>query len=219
MTSQSDQTVAILQDLIERGELLPGAMLSERRLMDLTGFGRTPVREAVQRLALSHMLRIHPGRGVEIPPVSVEDQLSRLEVRRSLEVLAVTLACERASARDIAEMRGLVAQPEPEPQPAPSLLSYSDEVRLTHGIIIRAAHNPYLEALMKPLQTLSRRFWIMNVRDEAQEIATGRALHRQVLTTIAARDFKQARDASLALNDYLVRFALNVLAQRARIPA
>ena len=72
---------------------------------------------------------------------------------------------------------------------------------------------------MKPLQTLSRRFWIMNVRDEAQEIATGRALHRQVLTTIAARDFKQARDASLALNDYLVRFALNVLAQRARIPA
>ena len=112
-------------------------------------------------------------------------------------------------------MRGLVAQPEPEP----SLLSYSDEVRLTHGIIIRAAHNPYLEALMKPLQTLSRRFWIMNVRDEAQEIATGRALHRQVLTTIAARDFKQARDASLALNDYLVRFALNVLAQRARIPA
>lgn len=215
MTSQSDQTVAILQDLIERGELLPGAMLSERRLMDLTGFGRTPVREAVQRLALSHMLRIHPGRGVEIPPVSVEDQLSRLEVRRSLEVLAVTLACERASARDIAEMRGLVAQPEP----APSLLSYSDEVRLTHGIIIRAAHNPYLEALMKPLQTLSRRFWIMNVRDEAQEIATGRALHRQVLTTIAARDFKQARDASLALNDYLVRFALNVLAQRARIPA
>lgn len=215
MTSQSDQTVAILQDLIERGELLPGAMLSERRLMDLTGFGRTPVREAVQRLALSHMLRIHPGRGVEIPPVSVEDQLSRLEVRRSLEVLAVTLACERASARDIAEMRGLVAQPEPEP----SLLSYSDEVRLTHGIIIRAAHNPYLEALMKPLQTLSRRFWIMNVRDEAQEIATGRALHRQVLTTIAARDFKQARDASLALNDYLVRFALNVLAQRARIPA
>lgn len=215
MTSQSDQTVAILQDLIERGELLPGAMLSERRLMDLTGFGRTPVREAVQRLALSHMLRIHPGRGVEIPPVSVEDQLSRLEVRRSLEVLAVTLACERASARDIAEMRGLVAQPEPEP----SLLSYSDEVRLTHAIIIRAAHNPYLEALMKPLQTLSRRFWIMNVRDEAQEIATGRALHRQVLTTIAARDFKQARDASLALNDYLVRFALNVLAQRARIPA
>ena len=215
MTSQSDQTVAILQDLIERGELLPGAMLSERRLMDLTGFGRTPVREAVQRLALSHMLRIHPGRGVEIPPVSVEDQLSRLEVRRSLEVLAVTLACERASARDIAEMRGLVAQPEPEP----SLLSYSDEVRLTHGIIIRAAHNPYLEALTKPLQTLSRRFWIMNVRDEAQEIATGRALHRQVLTTIAARDFKQARDASLALNDYLVRFAVDVLAQRARIPA
>ena len=57
------------------------------------------------------------------------------------------------------------------------------------------------------------------LRDEAQEIATGRALHRQVLTTIAARDFKQARDASLALNDYLVRFALNVLAQRARIPA
>lgn len=104
-------TVAALQDLIGRGSLEPGSMVSERSLIELTGFGRTPVREAIQRLALSHMLRIHPNRGIEIPAASVEDQLSRLDVRRATEVLAVTLACERATQEDLADMEVLSSSP------------------------------------------------------------------------------------------------------------
>lgn len=215
MISQSDQTVAALQDLIERGALEPGSMVSERSLMQLTGFGRTPVREAIQRLALSHMLRIHPNRGIEIPAASVEDQLSRLEVRRATEVLAVTLACERATREDLADMEVLAAALSGEF----SLQSYLDTVRRTHALIIRAAHNPYLEALMAPLQTLSRRFWIMHVRDEAKEVAVGKRLHQQILVAVAGRDVETSRQASLELNDYLVQFALDVVSQRARLRA
>lgn len=215
MMSQSDQTVGVLQDLIERGTLEPGSMVSERSLMQLTGFGRTPVREAIQRLALSHMLRIHPNRGIEIPPASVEDQLSRLEVRRATEVLAVTLACERATREDLAEMEALAAALSGEF----SLQSYLDSVRRTHVLIIRAAYNPYLEALMAPLQTLSRRFWIMHVKDEAKEVAVGKRLHQRILVAIADRDVEASRQASLELNDYLVQFALDVVSQRARLRA
>lgn len=215
MISQSDQTVALLQGMIERGELAPGSMVSERTLMELTGFGRTPVREAIQRLALSHMLRIHPSRGIEIPAASVEDQLSRLEVRRATEVLAVTLACERATPEDLADMRELMTALGGEF----SLQGYSDTVRRTHALIIRAAHNPYLEALMAPLQTLSRRFWIMHVNDEAGEIAAGKMLHREILAAIAEGDAERSRQASLALNDYLVKFALGVVSRRARVGA
>ncbi len=209
--NQSEQALGALERLIEQGALKPGSMVSERGLMDLTGLGRTPVREAIQRLALNHMLKIHPNKGIEIPAISVEDQLSGLEVRRVVEVLAVELACSRASAKDIREIEALSSALDGEFD----LRDYSQTVRQTHALIIQAARNPYLEALMVPLQTLSRRFWIMHVRDEQQEIAHGKLLHQAILRAIAARDMSAASAASLALNSYLVEFALSVVARMA----
>jgi len=209
--NQSEQALGALERLIEQGALKPGSMVSERGLMELTGLGRTPVREAIQRLALNHMLRIHPNKGIEIPAISVEDQLSGLEVRRAVEVLAVGLACSRASAKDIREIEALSAALDGEFD----LHAYAQTVRQTHALIIQAAHNPYLEALMVPLQTLSRRFWVMHVRDEQQEIAHGKRLHQDILTAIAAKDISRASTASLALNSYLVDFALSVVARMA----
>lgn len=210
--NQSEQAVVALQRLIEQGELRPGSMVSERGLMEATGLGRTPVREAIQRLALSHMLRIHPNKGIEIPAISVEDQLSGLEVRRAVEVLAVELACQRAAETDVAAIAALKARL----AGGFDLRGYSETVRETHALIIQAAHNPYLEALMVPLQTLSRRFWIMHVRDEQAEIAHGKRLHQDILKAILARDAAAAAAASLALNSYLVDFALSVVARMAK---
>ncbi len=210
LSSQSDQAVFVLQGAIERGELRPASMVSEQALMELTGLGRTPVREAIQRLALTHMLRVHPNRGIEIPSASVEDQLSRLEVRRSLEILAVRLACERATSTDHADMDML--------QKALtndfSLQDYSETVRKTHLLIIKAAQDPYLETLMTPLQSLSRRFWIMHVKDVTKEVSIGRTLHGGILRAICLREVAAAERASQALNDYLVQFALDTLARR-----
>jgi DNA-binding GntR family transcriptional regulator len=207
--NQSEQAVGVIERLIEQGDLKPGSMVSERGLMDLTGLGRTPVREAIQRLALNHMLRIHPNKGIEIPAISVEDQLSGLEVRRAVEVLAVELACNRATEKDI----GAIAALKTTMAGDFALHEYSETIRQTHALIIQAAHNPYLEALMVPLQTLSRRFWIMHVRDEQAEIAHGKRLHQDILQAILARDTARAGAASLALNAYLVEFALSVVAR------
>ena len=207
--NQSEQAVCVIERLIEQGDLKPGSMVSERGLMDLTGLGRTPVREAIQRLALNHMLRIHPNKGIEIPAISVEDQLSGLEVRRAVEVLAVELACNRATEKDIAAIAALKSTLAGDF----ALHAYSETVRQTHALIIQAAHNPYLEALMVPLQTLSRRFWIMHVRDERAEITHGKRLHQDILQAILARDTQRAGAASLALNAYLVDFALSVVAR------
>ncbi|MBA4221324.1 MAG: GntR family transcriptional regulator [Methylobacterium sp.] len=207
--NQSEQAVGVIERLIEQGDLKPGSMVSERGLMDLTGLGRTPVREAIQRLALNHMLRIHPNKGIEIPAISVEDQLSGLEVRRAVEVLAVELACSRATEKDIAAIAALKSTLAGDF----GLHEYSDTIRQTHALIIQAAHNPYLEALMVPLQTLSRRFWIMHVRDERAEITHGKRLHQDILQAILARDTQRAGAASLALNAYLVDFAMSVVAR------
>lgn len=208
--NKTEQALARLQRLFENGELRPGSMVSESVLANMTGFGRTPIREAVQRLALSHMIRIHPSKGIEIPPISVENQLSGLEVRRALEVLSVTLACQRATEAQLAEMRALASTLDGDF----SLEGYGETMRETHRMIIEAAHNPYLGAHMRPLQALSRRFWFVHVRDEKREIEAGSALHRQILEAIANRDIENAAAASQGLNDYLVEFATEIVTRR-----
>jgi DNA-binding GntR family transcriptional regulator len=92
--------------------------------------------------------------------------------------------------------------------------AYAETVRQTHTLIIDSTHNPYLEALMKPLQALSRRFWITHVRDEEADVARGKALHSEILAAILERNVGRAEMASVALNDYLVGFALNTINEK-----
>lgn len=209
--NKTEQAIDVLQRMIELGELAPGSMVSERTLVELTGLGRTPIREAIQRLAPSYMIRVHASKGIEIPAITVEDQLSGLEVRRAVEVLAVDLACSRADSQQRYSMVALATRL----SGRFSLSEYIDTIRETHSLIIEATGNRYLGALMLPLQGLSRRFWIVHVRDEQREIACGQELHRQILSAIAEGDSNAAVTASLALNDYLVEFSLAVLSKHA----
>lgn len=210
--NKTEQALVQLQRLFESGDLKPGSMVSESLLASKTGFGRTPIREALQRLALSHMIRIHPSKGIEIPSISVEDQLSGLEVRRALEVLCVTLACQRATDNQISEMAALASTLKGEF----TLGSYGETIRETHRMMIDAAHNPYLGTHMRPLQALSRRFWLVHVRDERKEVEAGSELHRRILEAISYREVDAAVAASQALNDYLIEFATDVIARRSR---
>ncbi|MCY1128422.1 GntR family transcriptional regulator [Frigidibacter sp. RF13] len=209
--NKTEQAVAMLQGMIERGELAPGSMVSERTIVELIGLGRTPIREAIQRLAPSYMIRVHASRGIEIPAITVEDQLSRLEVRRAVEVLAVDLASKRASKTQREAMQSLASRLEGQF----TLQEYTDTIRETHALILDAAGNRYLGSLMLPLQGLSRRFWIVHAREENSDILRGRDLHRAILTAISERDAEAATAASRALNDYLVEFALAVVARQA----
>jgi DNA-binding GntR family transcriptional regulator len=209
--NKTEQAVDMLQSMIERGELAPGSMISERTIVEMLGLGRTPIREAIQRLAPSYMIRIHASRGIEIPAITVEDQLSRLEVRRAVEVLAVDLACKRASKAQQTAMRSLASRLEGRF----TLQEYTDTIRETHALILDAAANRYLGSLMLPLQGLSRRFWIVHAREEHGDIEHGRDLHRAILTAIADGNPVAASEASRALNDYLVEFALAVVARQA----
>ncbi|AQS50188.1 hypothetical protein BMG03_20020 (plasmid) [Thioclava nitratireducens] len=208
--SKTKQAFEVLQRMIEHGDLHAGTMVSESKLVELTGLGRTPIREAIHRLALGHMIRIHPSKGLEIPTITVEDQLNALEVRRDLELLAVRLACERKTESQRAAM--IVLSNELRGEYA--LHEYTETVRETHALIIEATHNPYLGTSILPLQALSRRFWITHIRDARREINRGREFHRNLLSAVCDGDVGSASAASRALNDYLVEFALAVVSAK-----
>lgn len=197
-----------IERLIVFQEIAPGALASESMLMEKTGLGRTPVREALQQLARNRMVEIHPNKGVLIPPTSVEAQLRMLELRRVLEGLAVRLACHRATdgiRQQMADMVDLLAQD------AFTLEAYAETVKDTHDLIVAGAGNDYLVDAMAPLQGLSRRFWFTHVVDDQAEITAGSKLHADILQAILERDLDAAEAASHALNDYLVDFTYSAL--------
>lgn len=201
----------MLERMIVFQEILPGALVSEAALMERTGLGRTPVREALQQLARNRMVEIHPHRGVLIPPTSVEAQLRLLELRRVLDPLAARLGCECATPEDRQQMQDMADRLR---AGGFTLESYLDTVRGTHQLIVAGAHNEYLADAMAPVQGLSRRFWLTHVADDDQEIATGGTLHREILEAIVDGDAARAEDASLALNDYLVQFTYDSLRRK-----
>ncbi|PXY37013.1 GntR family transcriptional regulator [Prauserella flavalba] len=190
-------------------ELPPGSLVSEARLMERTGLGRTPVREALQRLARERMVEIHPSQGVFVAATSIEAQLKVLELRRSLEELAVRLAAHRATTAqrerilELAEV--LAAFDGDDPQ------EFGDLLKQTHTLIVDAAHNEFISLSMAPLQGLSRRFWFAHLRDPKTELHEAADLHGQILRAICHGDETKATDASLQLNDYLTDFTYRTL--------
>ena len=84
-----------LRNAILTGELPPGERLMEIKLADKLGVSRTPIREAIRKLELEGLVVNTPRKGAEVANISPEDLRDVLEVRRSLEVLAISLACEK----------------------------------------------------------------------------------------------------------------------------
>ncbi|MDA8386187.1 MAG: GntR family transcriptional regulator [Actinomycetota bacterium] len=205
---RADVAYATIQDLIVLQRLAPGSLVSESEIMAITGLGRTPVREALQRLARDHMVMIHPNKGVLVPPLSIEAELKALEVRRVLESLAVELACTRASDEDRSAMRDMIERID---HSGSSVSGYMQTVAGTHALIVAGAHNPYLADAMAPLQGLSRRFWLAYLRRPEAEIKIASGLHRNILQAILNEDAESGREASVALNDYLVDFSLRTV--------
>ena len=84
-----------LRQAILKGELEPGERLMEIQLADRLGVSRTPIREAIRKLELEGLVLMIPRKGAEVAKISEKSLRDVLEVRRSLEELAIELACQR----------------------------------------------------------------------------------------------------------------------------
>ena len=98
--SLTDLAYAHLEEMIVTLKLRPGATVSEGELSVLTGIGRTPIREALQRLAREKLVSILPRRGIVVTEINVGSQLKLLEVRRELERLIARSAARRATPQE-----------------------------------------------------------------------------------------------------------------------
>ena len=93
-----------LRQAILKGELEPGERLMEIQLADRLGVSRTPIREAIRKLELEGLVLMIPRKGAEVAKISEKSLRDVLEVRRSLEELAIELAIQRMTDEDMQEL-------------------------------------------------------------------------------------------------------------------
>jgi len=189
-SSLAEQAYQVLEQKLVSLELPPGTLISEGRLIEITGLGRTPVREAMQRLAHQELIQVMPRKGLLVTPVSQAATLQILEARRPLERVIVYRAA--LNARD--EQRSALAAIARELAIAHD--DFAAFVRLESDLerlLDSCAGNPFAGAAVAPLRSHCRRFRNLH-RDQLQLSDAIPALSK--LARLAARrDFNGAQKA------------------------
>lgn len=207
--SLTDRAYRILEELIATLQLPPGAVLSELTLSDRLKIGRTPIREALQRLARDGLVVVLPRRGVLVSDINLRTQLRLLEVRRVLEVLMAGLAAERATAEErdaFAEIAGSMRQA----AEVEDDLAFMRLDRRFNLLMAQASRNEFAVRSMGLMNALSRRFWYQHYREVA-DLPLAARLHAEVAEAVARRDRKGAETAAANLVDYIEDFARKTL--------
>jgi len=206
----ADQALVQLEELIVTLELAPGTAWSEADLCQRLQIGRTPVREALQRLENEHLVEIVPRFGIRIVETNVEDQLLLLEVRRELERLVATRAARRATEDERAQCYKmadeLIAMLE---RGVVEFLRYHYRVK---RYVTSIARNHYAERALLPFHAISRRFYYLHYL-HTRDMPLAAENHARVLRAVAKGDEAAAAVASDGLMDYAVEITRAVIAR------
>ena len=168
------------------------------------GIGRTPIREALQRLARESLVVILPRRGVMVSEINVRTQLQLLEVRREVERLVARSAARRATPQERREMAELARR-------FLATVKNNDDRgfmradREFNELLLAAAKNEFAAGAMRLMQSLSRRFWYQHYKEAADLPETAR-LHADIARAIAKGDEDAAAGATDRLLDKIRSF-------------
>ncbi len=191
--------IALEQQIVTL-ELPPGSVWTEADLSRKLGIGRTPVREALQRLESDYLVEIVPRLGARITAIDIQQQLLSLEVRRELERLIATRAArhcsdpERVKCRELARILDSLVDAE--------VLVYLRYHFRIKRYVAECARNPFAARAMAPLLAMSRRFYYQHYR-RAHDLHIAANHHAEVLRAIAEGDEKAAAARSDRLMDYV----------------
>jgi DNA-binding GntR family transcriptional regulator len=193
-----------LEERIVTLQLKPGEFLSEYSLSNSLKIGRTPIREALQRLAREDLVTILPRKGILVSATDPRKQLLVLEVRRELERLVCRLAAQRATDAQRARFRALAADMDRAAKTKDDMMFMRLDREL-NLLLTDAAQNDYATRAMRFLQGHSRRFWYLHYKQVADLPLCAR-LHATQARAVADGDIKAVAAASDRLIDYVVTF-------------
>ena len=207
--SQTEIAYHQLEEKIVLLEFSPGLIVTETDFSESIGFGRTPVREAIQRLAMAGLLNVLPRRGIKVSDLDACSVLRLLEVNRGLDDLVARSSAVRATNEqrlefsrlaeefdDIAERNDVVAQ-----------------VRLDsdfNNLCMLAMGNEHANKMCRLLQPIMRRFWFAHTRMVGDTRLISR-MHGQAARSVAEGDEDKAAKAFTRIVDSNRSFVQSVI--------
>ncbi|CAI2122805.1 Uncharacterized HTH-type transcriptional regulator ydfH [Serratia marcescens] len=174
----------------------PGEYLNTAQVMNDLDMGRTPINQAIHRLANEGLLQVIPRKGVMVSPLSMDDALELIEVRLANEMLCMRLASQKITEGQIATLTELNRQIEAASQER-------DRVRMMtldhefHQELAQIAGNNMLADILSVLHARAQRFWASTLSREGhmREVIDE---HRAIIAALAAQDSAAAAEAAQA---------------------
>ncbi len=179
-----------LRQEILLGKLLPGERLMEIHLAQRLGVSRTPIREAIRKLELEGLVTMIPRRGAEVAQISGKDLKDVLEVRTSLERLAVRLACERITDEQLSELHEACEHFAAVTRTKDMTAITQADVEL-HDVIFRSTGNRKLEQMISNLSEQMYRYRFEYIKDASYHTLLIEE-HERIYQSIASRDCERA---------------------------
>lgn len=200
-----------LRDRIITLRLPPGTALREDALMTDLGIGRTPLREAVKRLALENLVAVQPRRGTYVTDVDAADIVHITEVRAELEGYAAELAARRMDTETRRAAEALLEEIEAleRGDDQEALMRFDQRI---HSFTWHASGNPYLIETLERYFSLSLRVWYL-VLDRVPGL--GHSVHDQVDLMRALTDRDAAR-ARAIMREHVLAFQREIIAAFSR---
>jgi len=189
--SLAEQAYQVLEEKLVTLVLPPGRQISEGQLIELTGFGRTPVREAIQRLAQQELFTVLPRKGLVVTPVSRASMVHVLEARKPLERVVVQRAALNAVDTQRSEIASIARKL------TISHDSFEDFLNLDKALddlLDACAGNPFISAAVAPLRSHCRRFWYHH-RHQMQ-LSDAISANSKMARLVARREYNGAQKAS-----------------------
>jgi DNA-binding GntR family transcriptional regulator len=201
----TEKAYRALEEDIVTLRIAPGTVVSEAILSRRLGVGRTPVREALQRLAREWLVVILPRRGIVVSEIDPVRQLRLLEARREIERFLARSAARRATDVQRTQFREIAAGMDRAARRADDI-AFMRLDRAFNLLVLDSAGNEFAASAMSLMNGLSRRFWYMHYK-QAADLPLAARLHATIARAVADGDQDAAGRSSDALVDYIQAFA------------
>lgn len=182
-----------LRQAILKGELAPGERLMEIQLAEKLGVSRTPIREAIRKLELEGLVLMIPRKGAEVAKISEKSLKDVLEVRRSLEELAIELACQRMTETDFQELERVEATFR-EVVKKGSSMEIAEMDEKYHDVIYDATRNARLVQILNNLREQMYRYRLEYIKDEDKRQIL-MIEHEKIMKALMGRHVAEAKRA------------------------
>ncbi len=181
-----------LRQAILKGELKPGERLMEMQLANQLGVSRTPIREAIRKLELEGLVLMIPRRGAVVAKITEKDLRDVLEVRTSLEKLAIELACQRMPDETISDLRQAL-EAFKEALKKEDLTAQAEKDEQFHDVIFKSTGNQRLIQMLNNLREQMYRYRLEYLKDSSAHERLVEE-HEAIIQALSVKDKEKAAD-------------------------